>query len=346
MRAGRRIPSWPCALFVAVVASLAVGCGSGNDDAEGSATVGPIEGSALLRTSVVAEGFDGPTQIADGPEGVLLVAQLAGAERSSTGEVVTLDVASGERTVLLDGLDKPTGVLWREGELWVMERRALTRVAWTGPGAEVGDKEVVLGDLPFNGRSEGALTSLPDGRFLYETSGTLDGDRPQERSGTLWVFDPTTTTSTPVARGAKNAYAHAVLDDGRIVTTEIGDNVTDAPVEELNVVTLTDAPVDLGWPDCRGDRNCDGVVRPLTLLPVASTPTGVAVVGDDLYVALFVTGEVVSVQLAGWEPGDEPVPATTVLEGLEGPHTLLARDDGVLWLSEHLTGRILELRPA
>jgi hypothetical protein len=158
---------------------------------------------------------------------LLLVAQLAGEEGASTGEILSLDVATGQRTVLLNGLDKPTGVLWRAGELWVMERRALIRSAWRGRGGEVGPREVVLNELPFNGRSEGTLTPLPDGRFLYETSGTLDGDRAQEGSGTLWIFDPKTEESRVLATGAKNAYAHALLADGRIVTTEIGDNVTD-----------------------------------------------------------------------------------------------------------------------
>jgi hypothetical protein len=209
--------------------------------------------------------------------------------------------ATGQRTVLLNGLDKPTGVLWRAGELWVMERRALIRSAWRGRGGEVGPREVVLDELPFNGRSEGTLTPLPDGRFLYETSGTLDGDRAQEGSGTLWIFDPKTEESRVLATGAKNAYAHALLADGRIVTTEIGDNVTDAdaPLEELDVVALTGAPADLGWPNCPGDRDCPGVVRPLAVFPVASTPTGVAVAGDDIYVSLFVTGEVVRVSLEG-----------------------------------------------
>jgi hypothetical protein len=59
---------------------------------------------------------------------------------------------------------------------------------------------------------------------------------------------------------------------------------------------------------------------------------------------LFVTGEVVRVSLEGWEAGDEPVHPTTVVAGLAGPHTLVVRSAGTLWLSEHLTGRILELR--
>ena len=151
--------------------------------------------------------------------------------------------------------------------------------------------------------------------------------------------------STVAATGAKNAYAHALLADGRIVTTEIGDNISGAPVEEIDVVSISDPPADLGWPDCPGDRDCDAVVRPLATFPVASTPTGVAVIGEDVYVALFVTGEVVRVSLADWASGDEPVRSSLVVGGLAGPHTLLPRDDGTLWLSEHLTGRILELRP-
>jgi len=325
-------------LFV-VTSLFAGGCSS--DTTEPAASSSPQFAPEPL--SVVADGFDGPTQIADGPTGILLVAQLAGDEGSATGEVVALDVATGARRVLLRALDKPTGVLWHDGVLWVMERRALVRASWPGTGGEIGPREVVLGDLPFNGRSEGTLTLLADGRFLYETSGTLDAGRPAEGSGTLWIFDPATRTSSPLATGAKNAYAHAVLDDGRILTTEIGDNVTDAPVEELDIVTLEGAPTDLGWPDCPGDQSCDGVVRPVALFPEASTPTGVAIVGNDAYVSLFVTGEVVRIPIGDRAVGDEPASPTLVTDGLEGPHTLLARADGTVWISEHLTGRILEL---
>jgi glucose/arabinose dehydrogenase len=307
------------------------GCGANNTSAD-------------ARLTVVADGFNGPTQIADGPPGIVLVAQLNGDEGAATGQVIALDTASGQRRVLVSGLDKPTGVLWRNDELWVMVKRGLITARWAGTEPTAGAVEVVLADLPFNGRSQGTLTALPDGRFLYDTSGNLVGSTIEAGSGTLWAFDPVTRTSAAVATNAKHAYAHALLADGRVVTTEIGDAET-PPVDEVNVIALDEAaPADLGWPSCPGDRSCDGVVRPLALFAPHATPTGVAVIGNTGLVTLFATDQLVQVPLDGWTAGAEPVPAKVVAEDLHGPHTVLARPDGSVWITEHLSGRIVSLR--
>jgi glucose/arabinose dehydrogenase len=162
--------------------------------------------------------------------------------------------------------------------------------------------------------------------------------------GTVWLFDPTTKSSTPVATGVKNAYAHAVLPDGRIVITEIGDDIANAPAEEINVIPLSPT-ADLGWPRCAGDKDCAEVTRPTALFPKSSTPTGVAVKGNDIFVTLFVTGQLMRVPFGTWTPGQPPVVPTELATGLKGPHSVLARPDGTLWISEHLADRIVSIKP-
>ncbi len=313
-------------------------CGSDREAASGDAPQG--------ETTVVS-GLDGPTQIVDGPVGHLLVAQLNGEEGEPTGQVLDVQVDSGERTVLLDGLDTPTGVLWDDDTLWVMERRSLLRAAWDGVG-DAGEPEIVLDDLPFNGRSEGTLTALGDGRILYETSGAIEGGTVVDGSGALWAFDPVTGTSEVIATGLKNAYAHAVVGStGSILTTEIGDNVADPPSDELQFIDLPTGAqnIDAGWPACPPPQQCPGVVGAISTFPAHSTPTGVAILGERAVVALFVTGSLVEVDLEGWDPAEGPRVASTILEGLDGPHTVLARDDGTVWVSEHGAGRVVAVTP-
>jgi glucose/arabinose dehydrogenase len=297
-------------------------------------------GAAL---TMIADGFVRPTQIAEGPPGTLLVAQLNGDETQARGQVLALDLGTRSRRVLLDGLDKPTGVLWQNGRLWVMVRRSLISAPWAGGPAVPGPITVELAELPYNGRSEGTLTALTDGEFLYDTSGSADSVGVVAGSGTLWRFDPVHHSSTAVAVHAKHAYAHAALADGRIITTEVGD-ATIAPVEELNVLPVASTPADLGWPACPGDRDCPGITRPLALFAPHATPTGIALVGTHAYVALFNTGELRDVPLAGWSAGAAPVTSTVIARELKGPYTVLARPDGVLWISEHFTGRIVAIR--
>ena len=52
------------------------------------------------------------------------------------------------------------------------------------------------------------------------------------------------------------------------------------------VIDPNHAASDFGWPDCPGDTACADVVGPLGIFPVASTPTGVAAIGHDVYVSL------------------------------------------------------------
>jgi len=64
-----------------------------------------------------------------------------------------------------------------------------------------------------------------------------------------------------------------------------------------------------------------------------------------VYVTLFATGQLLRTPRTDWQSGDAPIDATEVVAGLEGPHTVLARPDGSLWISEHLAGRVVAVRP-
>lgn len=332
-------------LGCAALLVVSVAC---NGDGSDTAAEGPAPPDG---PTVVVDGLDRPTQIDEGPGGRLLVAQLNGDEEEATGQVLAVDVESGERTVVLDGLDKPTGVLWVDDTLWVMQRRSLARARWPGEG-RAGPLEVVLDALPWNGRSEGTLTALDDGRILYATTGSLvsgPGTAPTvtEGSGMLWAFDPATGDPEPLATGLKNAYAHTLRPEGALLTTEVGDNVDDPPPDELVLLPppTPGAPADAGWPDCPPEQSCPGVVGPLATFPAGSTPTGVAVFGGRAHVALFVEGSIAGVDLRDWQQGDPPRPTEEIVRGLDGPHTVLARDDGTVWVSEHGAGRIVAIRP-
>lgn len=297
---------------------------------------------------MIVDGLSGPTQFTDGPGAWLLIAQLAGDEDANTGQIIAVDPVSDKRVVLYDNLDKPTGVAWLNGFVWVMERRRLVRGEWRGAGTTPTPLAVMVDDLPFNGRSEGTLTVTPDNRILYETSGSIANGEVVDGSGVLWVFDPLTKTSSKVATGLKNAYAHAFLPSGELLATEIGDNIDAAPVEEVNVLPYSGPSgpsgptVDAGWPDCPGETECNGVVTPFATFDRNTTPTGIAVDGASAYVSLLVTGEIHRLPLARNVRSDR-VKSTVIATGFEGPHTILRRPNGDLWISEHFADRIVAL---
>ena len=331
-------------LVIGLVAlALAVGCGGSQPEVAGP-DVPPG-----YRSSVVAEGLQGPTQFTVGPDGRLWVAQLAGPEGAAEGEVVAVDLASGEREVLLDGLDKPTGLAVLDGHLWLALADALVRAPLDAQGRP-GASEVVLADLPNNGRSQGTLTVTPEGTLLYETSGDQRGAQAAAGTGILWELDPTTPGEPrPFATGLKNAYAHTVDAEGRRWTTEVGDGRFDGepPPDELNLAV---DGADYGWPRCLGDRLgveelggsdevCATTEIPLAVFPAGATPTGVAVAPWDpgaLLVSLWTRGEVVRVLVGEGEP-------EVFLDGLDAPQHLLALPDGALLVGEHGAGRVLQI---
>jgi len=318
---------------VTCVVAATGACGSGDDP-------GPARAEGGRPLPVVVDGLDRPTQFVPLDDGSFVVAQLAGAEGDGTGEVLLVR-PDGEREVLLDGLDVPTGVAVTADAIWVAQATSLDRAEWSGPGGPVGALRPVVSGLPNNGRSQGSLTVTPDGRVLFATTGTLVGGAPAPRSATLWSVPVSDLQQEPtaVAVGAKNAYATAV-DGGDLLVTEIGDARVPPPdlLVRFPVPSPTGggAPVDLGWPSCRPVGPCPGVVEPIARFAPGSTPTGVVADGDGVLVALFVEGRVVSVPAGGGA-------AATVADGLRGPHSLVRSVDGAVLLSEHEAGRIVRL---
>jgi glucose/arabinose dehydrogenase len=322
-------------------------------------TVAPAGGQGYLIEEVVS-GLQGPTQMIMGPDGRLWIAQLAGGENAQRGEVIAVDPASNERETLLSGLDKPTGIAVLDNALWIATRRALLR-APLGPDYRPDTPVTVLEDLPYNGRSNGTLTVTPERQLLFETSGARSGNAAQAGSATLWQLDPANPTQPqPLATGLKGAYAHAFDTEGRLWTTEIGDDPVngEAPPDELNWVV---PGADFGWPQCFGFQEpaenyggtrarCAVTRAPVVLFPPRATPTGVAPSpweADALLVALWLTGEVVRVPITV-HAGDADEPNATgaveaFVDGLRNPQHLLVTEANELLVSDFAAGAIYQI---
>ncbi len=311
-----------------------------------------------FRATVAAEGLTGPTQHVIGPDGRLWVAQLAGRENAGAGEVVAIDLATGERETLLAGLTKPTGIAVLSGALWIAAGRDILRAPLEendGGANSVGEPETILSDLPFNGRSNGTLTATDDGMLLYETSGRRQGNGAQPDSGAIWRLDPAEPQNPqPLATGLKGAYARTIDDAGRLWTTEMGDDPVngEAPPEEINLVV---EGADFGWPQCYGDqlpaRNyggteeiCAETRQPVVTFPPHSSPTSIVVspfAEDELLVALWIGRGVQRVQIT---PAGDNATGTVepFLDGLTNPQHLVVDGDTLL-VSDFATGIIYRI---
>lgn len=328
----------------AVVALLLVVAACGDD------STGEGGGVPELSVAVVAEGFDGPTQIGHDGRGGYVLAELNGGEGDGTGRVLHLETIDAEPTVLVEGLLTPTGVAVDGDLLWIMERRTLSVTTLDDPS----DRRVVLDDLPFNGRSEGTISPVERGGILYDTSGRRDGSALTDGSGRLFFLAGPDAEPEEFTTGFKHAYAHAPLGDGRWLVTEISDGRLDdeRPPDELVIAARGD---DFGYPRCIGDRQpvdetggtadeCESGPPSLALFQAQATPTGVAIAPWDdatALVALWVRGEIVAVPIS---PGDGPHDPVVVVDTIARPQHLLVDGDRVL-VTDHESGRVLALEP-
>ena len=304
---------------------------------------------------LIADGLRSPTQMIAGPDGRLWVAQLNGDENAGTGQVLSINPKTGGRRLQLEGLYKPTGIAAHGGLLWIASGRDLL-AAPIGADASVGPPEPVLTALPFNGRSNGTLTVTQHGEIIYATSGSRMADAAAPGSATLWALTPQDTAHPrTLATGLKGAYGHTVDAQGRLWTTEIGDDPIDNgyPPDELNLVI---PGADFGWPQCAGDRepvvryggnveHCAQTRAPVALFAPGATPTSVAIAPWDenvLLVALWNRGEVVQVKVtpAGDNASGQVSP---FLRGLQNPQHLLVWRDGSLLVDDFASGAIYRI---
>ncbi|MEM9773699.1 MAG: PQQ-dependent sugar dehydrogenase [Chloroflexota bacterium] len=278
--------------------------------------------------------FDRPTQFVV-QNNLLWVAQLAGGENAELGEIVLINMSTGEKSIVIDGLDKPTGLAVINQTVWVAERDSISKIDLI---SSIPSKEVILSNLPNNGRSNGTLTVLPSGEIMYETS----GNRTDIDSGKLWALNPADGSVRVLASGLKGAYAHTITPNGQIWFTEVVDGSLQG-VPYPDEINLLEEGADYGWPECYGRElagtDCEGVKPALTTFDAGSTPTGIAFspFGDEsLFVARWVSGDVVQIDTNTGE-------FTSFVANLGNPQHIISLDDGSLMFSDYAAGEIYQV---
>lgn len=334
--------------------------------AEAVPSVAPLQtGSSGLglppgfHAEIYASGLHNPTAMAFGPDGKLYLTQLNGGENDGTGQVVVVDKPGVPAHVVLDGLFKPTGLVWRGSDLFLVAGRDVLQTS-SGESGQLRPPTSIVHDLPFNTRSEGQIDLLPDGRLLFEASGLVQ----DPQSGRLFTLVPGEQPKE-FAKGLKNAYGHAVdSDSGQIYTTDIGDDPMDGrpPPEEINAVI---AGGDYGWPLCYAERlpstdrgattaSCGSTQPSLVTFPPRSTPTGLTFYDgldfpssyrDSLYVTLW-NGNPPEVQRIALQRNGEQVTgvATPFINGMKQPIDLLPNPNNGLLVLDFTAGVVYRIQ--
>jgi len=223
--------------------------------------------------TVFAEGIANARGLRFAPSGALLVTSrndgqvwLLEPDRDGDGQ------SDGQR-VLLGGLNRPQGLDFHEGWLYVAETDAIGRVAYevgeAGAGAEgegegeagrdrvVGEYERIVDDIPGGGRHNSrSLRFGPDG-LLYITVGSscdvCEEDDPTRRAAML-RYRPDGSGEESFATGLRNSVGFDWQPGtGHLYATDNGRDMlgNDFPPCELNRI---EAGGFYGWPYAHGDR--------------------------------------------------------------------------------------------
>jgi glucose/arabinose dehydrogenase len=265
---------------------IAAGCQAA--ERSGTGVAAALHAPPGFAVNVFAEGLDGARFLALSPSGVVYLTQ------PGRGQVVALPDADGDGKadrveVVARGLDRPHGIVFHAGALWIAETGRVLRFP-NDRGGPAGRPQVVVRGLPSGGNHwTRTITFGPKDGMLYVSVGSscnLCEERDPRRAAIL-RYRPDGSGQEIFARGLRNAVGLAWNPiTGELWATHnerdmLGD---DLPPEEI--VNIIQRGGDYGWPYCYGNRipnpeygdaaRCANTIAPAITDTAHSAPLGCA----------------------------------------------------------------------
>lgn len=322
---------------------------------------------------MVADGLGAPRALAVDPAGAVLVSLPA------AGRVLALPAAgrAARRQPMLvaEGLDRPHGLAFRGGALYVAETGRVLRFRYDATTRLASDPAVVVAGLPPGGHHwTRSIAFGPDGRLYVAVGSSCDICRERDpRRAAIVAHAPDGSGERLFASGLRNPVGLAFHPEtGRLWTTvnERDWRGGGAPPDYVTEVLEGAA---YGWPDCfaergvfapdpefAGDRRCAGLRPPTLELPAHSAPLGLAfytgrafppAYRGNLFVALHGSRpglpaegyKVIRVTFAGGRPSgvEDFITGWRAGDDVRGrPVDVITGADGALYVSDDHGGRI------
>ncbi len=301
----------------------------------------------------LASGLSAPWSVVPLPGGGALIS-----ERDS-GVVRELSVDGGVREagvvpgVVSGGEAGLHGLAVREvaGTRWLYayhgagsDNRVVRQRLEGEPGAlRLGESEVIVSGIArARNHNGGRIAFGPDGLLYITTGDAGDPDAAQDSNslnGKILRVTPggEAAPGNPAATavyslGHRNVQGIAWTADGTMWASEFGQNTWD----ELNRI---EPGANYGWPIHEGDAGAAGFMDPVVVWRTdAASPSGIAAVGDTVFVAGLRGERLWVVDTSGGTVAGEPV---AVLKGEQGRlRDVVAAPDGGLWvLTNNTDGR-------
>lgn len=308
------------------------------------------------------------------PAGTLLVSV------PSRGQVLALPDRDGDGKAdaiqtVVEGLDQPHGLAFKDGALYVAEGGRVQRFRYDPATRKATQGTVVVRDLPRGGNHwTRTVVFGPDGRLYVSVGSSCNVCRESDkRRAAVLRYQADGSGEQVFATGLRNAVGLAFHPSTGVLWATVNERDWRGDDVPPDYVTEVKDGAFHGWPDCmtvggkviaddKGAR-CDGVTRPTVEIQAHSAPIGLAFYTASQFPAeyrgsLFVayrgswnrtilTGyKVVRVRFQDGKPAGVEDFATGWLEGSSAwgrPVDVMVGRDGALYVSDQGAGRIYRI---
>ncbi|MDB5508780.1 MAG: sorbosone dehydrogenase [Hyphomicrobiales bacterium] len=180
--------------------------------------------------------------------------------------------------VFADNLDAPYGLAYVNNAIYVATQDAVVRFDYTEGQSQAGGPPTKLTDLPsvINHHWTKAMTSSPDGRFLYVGIGSNSniaerGMDAEEDRAMVWQIDVATGMHKPYATGLRNPTAFAFQPQTGQLWAVVNERDEIGPDLVPDYLTSVREGGFYGWPYSYWGQNADPRAQPQKPEKVAAT---------------------------------------------------------------------------
>lgn len=245
------------------------------------------------KISVFASGLDGARDLEKDPKGNLVVSLTSG------GKVVTLP----DKKVVADGLNKPHGIAFRDGKIYIAETNQVAVYDYDQKTFKASNKKKII-DLPSGAGHFTRSIIFKDSKLIISVGSSCNVCVEKDsRRASILISNPDGSDLKTFASGLRNAVFMTLHPEtGDLWLTEMGRDLLgdDIPPDEINIVK---EGKNYGWPYCYGDgvhdenfdplpslpgpriERCQTTERPIYKLQAHSAPLGLAFWKGNLLVA-------------------------------------------------------------
>ncbi|HEX6970900.1 MAG TPA: sorbosone dehydrogenase family protein [Limnochordia bacterium] len=252
-----------------------------------------------FRIEIFAAGLDAPRMMAFSPQGVLFVTV------PGRGRVVALPDrgdGKGRAVVFAEGLDRPHGIAFHRGSLYVAETGRILRFEDRDADLEPdGPPAVIVDDIPAGGGHWTRTIAFgPDGKLYVSVGSTCNVCLDAPRRAAILQYEADGSNGRVFARGLRNAVGLAWHPEtGRLWVTNNGRDRLgdDLPPETIYIV---EDGAHYGWPHCYshgarivldpdfGDPAvCDAALPAAFEMQAHSAPLGIAFYTGEQFPAAY-----------------------------------------------------------